>query len=67
MAPILKVSDQWRVVIDEPWEVRFWTREFGCTEDALRQAVRAAGPRAGAVRAYLAGHRSEISSHANDA
>jgi hypothetical protein len=49
-----KTGEHWRVNLDEPWEVRFWTKEFGCSEPALRAAVAAAGPQAGAVRAHLA-------------
>lgn len=51
----LRAQDHWRVNLGEPWEIRFWAREFGCTEEELRQAVRAAGDMAGRVRAWLAG------------
>lgn len=50
----MRAQDHWRVNLGEPWEVRFWSREFGCSEDQLRQAVREAGNGAGNVRAWLA-------------
>ena len=46
-------QDYWRVNLAEPWEVAFWTREFGCSEHDLKSAVEAVGKSAGAVRAYL--------------
>ena len=46
-------QDYWRINLREDWEVRFWTREFGCTEDSLREAVRMVGDTAGDVRAHL--------------
>jgi len=42
------------VNVAEEWEVIFWSREFGCTEDELKGAVEAVGSNAGSVRAYLA-------------
>ena len=36
-------QDRSRVNVNEPWEVRWWTGEFGCTEQQLRDAVREAG------------------------
>ena len=47
-------QDHWRVNLTEPWEVFFWSREFGCSEGELRSAVHAVGERAGAVREYIA-------------
>lgn len=28
----------------EPWEVKHWTKEFGVTEQQLKDAVKAGGP-----------------------
>jgi hypothetical protein len=36
-------ADRARVNINEPHEVQYWTRKFGCTEDELRDAVRRVG------------------------
>jgi hypothetical protein len=46
-------ADRTRVNIHEPWEVRWWCREFGCTEQQLRDAVRAVGVMSHHVRAHL--------------
>jgi len=47
-------QDHWRVDLAEAWELTFWSREFGCTENELRSAVATVGSKAGTVRAYLA-------------
>lgn len=47
------VHEHWRVNLAEPWEITFWTRQFGCSESQLQDAVREVGDRAGAVRAHL--------------
>jgi uncharacterized protein DUF3606 len=44
-----------RINIHEPYEVRWWTHELGCTEQQLRDAVRQVGTSAQAVRNYLKG------------
>ena len=49
----LQAQDHWRVNLAEPWEITFWTREFGCSETQLKEAVEAVGDSAGAVRARL--------------
>jgi hypothetical protein len=48
-----RAQDHWRINLREDWEVTFWGREFNCSEEALRQAVRAVGDCAGDVRAHL--------------
>lgn len=51
-------ADRARVNVNEAHEVRYWCKEFGCTEAQLRAAVRAVGVMASAVRAHLKGlHR----------
>ena len=35
-------------------DVRIWTTHYGCTEEQLRQAVVAVGPKAQNVREYIA-------------
>jgi hypothetical protein len=49
----VRAPDHWRINLDEEWEIRFWTREFGITEGELRAAVAAAGETAGQLRAHL--------------
>ena len=52
-------QDYWRINLREDWEITFWSREFGCTEEALREAVRAVGDSAGGVRAHLRGKNQQ--------
>lgn len=46
-------ADRSRVNVNEPWEVKYWRKEFGCTEQQLRQAIAAAGDSAAKVGQYL--------------
>ena len=36
--------DRARVNVNEDYELRYWTKEFGCTGTELRNAVKAVGP-----------------------
>jgi hypothetical protein len=47
-------ADRTRVNVNESWELRYWCKEFNCTEAQLRAAVRAVGVMAKDVRAHLA-------------
>ncbi|MBA3831812.1 MAG: DUF3606 domain-containing protein [Chthoniobacterales bacterium] len=49
-------QDASKVNIHEPYEVRWWCHEFGCTEQELRNAVNKVGVSADAVRRYLKGN-----------
>jgi hypothetical protein len=42
-----------RINLREPREVRYWTHSLDVTEDRLREAVRAVGTLAVAVKKYL--------------
>ena len=46
-------ADPSRINIDEPSEVQYRRRQFGCTEQQLRQAVAAVGASADKVSQYL--------------
>lgn len=46
-------ADRARVNVHEDWEVRWWCKEFGCTEAQLKAAVKAVGVSAAAVRKHL--------------
>lgn len=35
--------DRARIALEEEWEVRYWTKELGCTPEQLGQAVKDAG------------------------
>jgi len=45
--------DRKLIAMDEPHEVRSWTESLRVTADELREAVKAVGNSAEAVRAYL--------------
>ncbi len=47
-----------RIDPDDPQSRARWTSELDCTEDQLREAVRAVGPRAADVELHLKGARS---------
>jgi hypothetical protein len=48
-------QDDSRVNVNQPHEVQYWTRKFGCSEEELRSAVQSVGVSATAVGAWLAG------------
>jgi hypothetical protein len=45
--------DRSLVNIHEAYEVRDWSRRLGVTEEKLREAHKAVGPSADAIRRYL--------------
>ncbi|WP_313621384.1 DUF3606 domain-containing protein [Achromobacter sp.] len=46
-------QDRSRVNVNESYELRYWTKHFGVTEEQLRAAVKAVGPSATAVQEHL--------------
>lgn len=42
-----------RINVHESWEVRDWSKHFGCKEDQLKEAVRQVGVMSKDVHAYL--------------
>jgi hypothetical protein len=45
--------DSTRINVNEPYEVAYWTKTLGVTEQKLRDAVRAAGVSVPAVKKQL--------------
>ena len=45
--------DRSRINVNEEWELRYWTKELGLSEDELRQAVKEAGTTVEAVRRHV--------------
>lgn len=45
--------DASRVNIHEPYEVNYWCKKWGCSEQQLRNVVTAVGTSAAAVAKYL--------------
>ena len=48
-----KGLDRTLIGFGQEYQVRFWCNSLGCTQNALRAAVRAVGNSADAVRTYL--------------
>lgn len=46
-------QDRSRINVNETWELQYWTRHFGVSEDQLRSAVKAAGTSVEAVGKHL--------------
>jgi hypothetical protein len=46
-------QDRSRINVNEPHELRYWTKELGVTESQLRAAVQAVGVSVSAVRTHL--------------
>ncbi|WP_286897668.1 MULTISPECIES: DUF3606 domain-containing protein [Achromobacter] len=46
-------QDRSRINVNETHELRYWTQELGVSETQLRDAVKAVGPSATAVREHL--------------
>ena len=46
-------QDRSRINVNEPWEVKHWTKELGVTEEQLRELVRQHGVSADKVRLAL--------------
>ena len=46
-------ADRSRINLSEDWEVGYWARELGCSQNDLRRLVAQAGPMVADVRAAL--------------
>jgi predicted RNA-binding protein YlqC (UPF0109 family) len=46
-------QDRSRINMNEKWEVQYWTRELGVSEDELRQIIQKSGNSVTAVRQQL--------------
>lgn len=46
-------QDATKVNVNESWELEYWSKKFGITKDQLKNAVKAVGVSAAAVKKYL--------------
>jgi hypothetical protein len=46
--------------VNEPWEVKHWTKELDVTEEQLRELVRQHGVSANKVRLALAQNKNKV-------
>jgi hypothetical protein len=49
-------SDGQRINVNEDYELRYWTKELGCSEARLKQAVSESGVMVADVRTWLSKH-----------
>ena len=49
-------QDRSRINLDQDFEVSYWTKALGCSEEQLRAAVRNVGASADKVREYVKTH-----------
>ena len=50
---VRRPQDALRINVNEPYEVRYWMKEFGVTEAELRNAAKAVGVMTKNVATYL--------------
>lgn len=50
---IRQPQDPLQINIHETWELEYWSKKFGITQDRLKQAVKAAGTQVSKVKLYL--------------
>jgi DNA-binding XRE family transcriptional regulator len=46
-------QDRSRINMNEPWEVKYWTKELGVSQEELARIVRVAGNSVSAVRQHI--------------
>jgi hypothetical protein len=46
-------QDSSRINVNEPWELKYWTKQLGVTPNQLKRAVRKVGVTVRDVRRYL--------------
>jgi hypothetical protein len=46
-------ADRSRINMNEAWELKYWTKELGCSEAQLRSVIKEVGSSAQAVRERL--------------
>ncbi len=48
-----KPEDPTKINVNQSWEIEYWTKKLGVTEQQLRTAVKAVGPLVKDVKRYL--------------
>ncbi|WP_294290840.1 DUF3606 domain-containing protein [Chryseobacterium endophyticum] len=46
-------QDASKINVHEDWELEYWSKELGVSKEKIREAVKAVGTSAAAVRRYL--------------
>ena len=55
--------DRSRINLEQAYEVRYWTRKFGCSAEELEQAIGKVGNSAASVKRMLDGSRKHAVAH----
>jgi hypothetical protein len=50
------LRDAQRINTRQKWEMQYWTRKFGVSEERLKAAAKAAGPMVKNIEKYLKAH-----------
>ncbi|OJU98590.1 MAG: DUF3606 domain-containing protein [Acinetobacter sp. 38-8] len=50
---IKQPQDPQKINVNEPWELTYWTKELGVSEDELKAAVKAVGVKVEDVKKHL--------------
>jgi hypothetical protein len=48
-------ADRTKVNVNEPWELKYWTKTLNVAEEKLKAAVKTVGTKVGDVRKHLSG------------
>ena len=48
-----RIPDSSRINVHEPWELRYWIKEFGVSEQRLKEAVTTVGTGVREVKKHL--------------
>jgi Protein of unknown function (DUF3606) len=54
-------EDRSRINVNEPWELKYWSKTLGVTPDRLKEVVRQVGTRTEDVEQYLSSSTAETS------
>lgn len=50
---IKQPQDPQKINVNEPWELTYWTKELGVSEDELKASVKAVGVQVTDIKKYL--------------
>lgn len=54
-------EDRSRINVNEPWELKYWSKTLGVTPDRLKEVIRQVGTRTDDVEQYLSSSTAETS------
>ena len=54
-------EDRSRINVNEPWELKYWSKTLGVTPDRLKEVIRQVGTHTDDVEQYLSSSTAETS------